>query len=59
MLYISNLIECYDESGNYENVIKQYKILIVLQENKLGPEAFDTLISINNLGLAYYFLKLV
>ncbi|MDC0549837.1 tetratricopeptide repeat protein, partial [Alphaproteobacteria bacterium] len=44
----------YTELGNTDKAIEYYKILIDLQKEHLGPEAFDTLSSIKNLGLAYY-----
>ena len=44
----------FNKIEDYKNAIVQYKILIDLQNKQLGPKAFNTLTSINNLGLAYY-----
>ena len=51
---IGNLAKLFDDFEDYKNAIAQYKILIELQKNGSSPEALDTFVSINDLGLAYY-----
>ena len=50
----NNLALAYTELGNTDKAIEYYNILIELEENELGADAYDTLSSVNSLGLAYY-----
>ncbi|WP_443644490.1 tetratricopeptide repeat protein [Candidatus Levibacter sp. Uisw_134_01] len=49
-----NLASVYTQLENDDKAIKYYKILIELQENELGADAYKTLASVNTLGLTYF-----
>ena len=54
---ITILTKMLKEIKEYDQAIEYFKILIDLQKNGLGPEAVKTFISINDLGLIYYYVN--
>ena len=54
LIIIQNLAILLSDKGDFDSAELNSKKVLELQESSLGINDYDTLISVNNLGLFYY-----